>query len=117
VRPRLVQNRCFAVLGWDHEVREFCAANEIVYQGFSLLTANQEALVRPEMASIARRHARTTSQIVFRFALEVGMIALTGTSNAAHMRMDLDVFDFHLDAEEVEQIERFTGPIGGWDRA
>src|SRR5437763_1239977 len=33
VRPRLVQNRCYAVRGWDRRVREFCAANGIVYQG------------------------------------------------------------------------------------
>ena len=30
VRPRFVQNRCYANLGWDRQVREFCAANEII---------------------------------------------------------------------------------------
>ena len=43
IRPRFVQNRCYAVQGWDRRVREFCAANELVYQGFSLLTANRDA--------------------------------------------------------------------------
>src|SRR5438067_537278 len=38
--PAVVQNRCFARLGWDREVREFCRTHGIVYQGFSLLTAN-----------------------------------------------------------------------------
>ena len=37
VRPRFVQNRCYAVRGWDRPVREFCRANDVVYQGFSLL--------------------------------------------------------------------------------
>src|SRR5262249_3784079 len=59
VRPRFVQNRCYAVQGWDRRVREFCAANGMVYQGFSLLTANREALARPELTRIARRHGRT----------------------------------------------------------
>ena len=53
VRPRFVQNRCYAVRGWDRRVREFCAANGLVYQGFSLLTANREVLARPELARIA----------------------------------------------------------------
>ncbi|HEX2476193.1 MAG TPA: aldo/keto reductase, partial [Lacipirellulaceae bacterium] len=39
VPPRFVQNRCYASLKWDRAIREFCAANDIVYQGFSLLTA------------------------------------------------------------------------------
>ena len=42
--PAFVQNRCYARLGWDRVVRQFCRAHNIVYQGFSLLTANQEVL-------------------------------------------------------------------------
>ena len=76
--------------GLGSRVREFCAANGMVYQGFSLLTANREALARPELARIAKRHGRTVSQIVFRFALDVGMMPLTGTTDADHMRADLE---------------------------
>ena len=39
--PAFVQNRCFARFGWDRDVRSFCTDRTIVYQGFSLLTANQ----------------------------------------------------------------------------
>ena len=44
-----VQNRCFARLGWDREVRAFCNERKIVYQGFSLLTANPEVLQHPPL--------------------------------------------------------------------
>ena len=40
------------------------------------------------------------------FALEVGMIPLTGTSDAGHMRQDLECFDFELGAPDVAAIER-----------
>jgi diketogulonate reductase-like aldo/keto reductase len=105
VRPRFVQNRCFAADRWDRDVRRFCAANGLVYQGFSLLTANRAVLTHPETARIAARHGRTIAQVVFRFALDVDMLPLTGTSDPAHMRQDLDVFDFRLDVEEVARIE------------
>jgi diketogulonate reductase-like aldo/keto reductase len=108
VRPRFVQNRCYASRGWDRRVREFCTANGIVYQGFSLLTANRDALTHPEMACIAKRCGRSASQIVFRFALDAGMLPLTGTTNAGHMRADLEAFDFRLEKEEVERIERIA---------
>src|SRR5262249_9380388 len=96
VPPPFVHNRWYAAHGWDPGVREFCTTHGIVYQGFSLLTANCEALARPELALIARRHGRTVSQVVFRFALDVGMVPLTGTTDAGHMRADLEVFDFRL---------------------
>jgi len=108
VRPRFVQNRCYAALGWDREVRAFCTANGLTYQGFSLLTANRAVVASPELARIADRHGRTTAQVVFRFAFQVGMIALTGTTDAGHMRDDLAAFDFQLTTEEVEVIERLA---------
>ncbi len=106
IRPRFVQNRCYAALGWDRDVRAFCDANGLVYQGFSLLTANRAALALPELAQIARRHGRTVAQVVFRFAIDVGMLPLTGTTDASHMREDLDVFDLRLEPDDVEQIAR-----------
>ena len=109
VRPSLVQNRCYAARGWDRRVRQFCAAEGVVYQGFSLLTANPPVLAHPEVIRIAKRHGRTVNQIVFRFALDVGMVALTGTTDAKHMKEDLAVVDFCLDAAEVQQIERIAG--------
>jgi hypothetical protein len=38
------------------------------------------------------------------------MVALTGTADAAHMRADLEVFDFHLESEEIERIENLLTP-------
>jgi diketogulonate reductase-like aldo/keto reductase len=109
VRPRFVQNRCYASQGWDREVRDFCSANGITYQGFSLLTANRHELAQPEVTRIATRHKRTVAQVAFRFALDVGMIVLTGTTKPEHMRDDLGVFGFALDPAEVEVIEHISG--------
>lgn len=105
VKPRFVQNRCYAARGWDRAIRQFCAANDIMYQGFSLLTGNRDALARPELARIAKRYGRTVEQLVFRFALDVGMMILTGTTDAGHMRADLDVFGFALEPDEVALVE------------
>jgi diketogulonate reductase-like aldo/keto reductase len=105
VKPRLVQNRCYAVTGWDRSVRDYCRANGIAYQGFSLLTANREWLRHSELLRIARQNRRTVSQIVFGFALELGMIPLTGTTSGEHMHQDLAALDFRLLPDEVERIE------------
>jgi diketogulonate reductase-like aldo/keto reductase len=109
VRPRFVQNRCYAARGWDRPVREFCRANGVVYQGFSLLTANRQVLAATDLAQIAARHGRTIPQIVFRFAIEGGMIPLTGTTDTEHMQADLEVFDFRLEPAEVAWIDALGG--------
>jgi len=104
--PAFVQNRCYARTGWDRDVRAFAAERGIVYQGFSLLTANTRELTRPAVAAAAARTGRSPAEIVFRFALALGMLPLTGTSSAEHMQQDLDVTSFELLPAEVAAIER-----------
>jgi diketogulonate reductase-like aldo/keto reductase len=107
--PAFVQNRCYARFGWDRAVRQFCHEHKIVYQGFSLLTANQEVLHHPLIASLAASANATPAQVVFRFARSVGILPLTGTSNAWHMKEDLASVDVTLSPEAVRAIEALSG--------
>ena len=109
IGPSFVQNRCYAERGWDRHVREFCTRNGMIYQGFSLLTANPEAIAHPEVGRIADRYGKTRNQVIFRFAVDVGMLPLTGTKSAVHMCQDLDVFSFRLEPKEVERIDHIAG--------
>lgn len=105
IKPSFVQNRCYASTGWDRDIRAFCKTKGIVYQGFSLLTANVRELRGARFQEIVQRTGRTPAQVVFRFALEVGMLPLTGTTDAAHMREDLAALEFTLSPEDVARIE------------
>jgi diketogulonate reductase-like aldo/keto reductase len=104
-KPMVVQKRCFAALAWDKQIREICQAHDIIYQGFSLLTANREVLVDPQVQKIARRLGATSAQIIFRFAMQIGMLPLTGTTSQQHMREDLEAERLELSTEELELIE------------
>ena len=107
--PAFVQNRCYAQLGWDRDVREFCRRHGTVYQGFSLLTANMELLHHPVLLETAARMGATAAQVVFAFARAIGILPLTGTSNFDHMRQDLESAKFELSAREITQIEGLVG--------
>ncbi len=109
VKPHFVQNRCFAASGWNRAVRSFCNTNGFVYQGFSLLTANRNVLASQQLATLAQLHRYSPAQLIFRFAIDVGMIPLTGTTDAQHMQQDLGIFDIQLHAEEIEAIECIAG--------
>lgn len=104
-KPMVVQNRCFAVLGWDKKVREICQAHGIIYQGFSLLTANREVLADAEVQKIARRLGAGSAQVIFCFAAQIGMLPLTGTTSRQHMKEDLQAEQLSLSSEEIQRIE------------
>jgi diketogulonate reductase-like aldo/keto reductase len=104
IKPAIVQNRCYAVTGWDHEVREICQTRGIVYQGFSLLTANLDVLGAAPMRTIAERVNAGVAQVVFRFAQQIGMLPLTGTTDERHMKEDLACDRFTLTPAELRIV-------------
>src|SRR5690349_24895398 len=77
IRPVFVQNRCLARSSWDAEVRALCQTQNVIYQAFSLLSGNRQVLLQPRVTEIARHHNKTVPQIVFRFAIQLGMLPLT----------------------------------------
>ena len=95
-------------------MRAFCHNHKIVYQGFSLLTANQEVLHHPliaslTIASLTASANATPAQVVFRFAHSLGILPLTGTTNPEHMKQDLTSRDIELPPEAVQAIEALAG--------
>ncbi len=108
VKPMVVQNRCFANLGWDREVRDFCRIKQIVYEGFSLLTANPFVMQNSDVQSIAGKLERTPEQVIFRFSMQAGITPLTGTTSEQHMKEDLHTVDFELKDDDVQLIEAIT---------
>lgn len=106
VNPVFVQNRCFAKLGWDKDVRAFCEENGIIYQGFSLLTANP--FVLPAVQHIADKANKTPAQVLFKFSMQLGILPLTGTSSRIHMKEDL-ALDFSLNEEDIQFMENIAG--------
>ncbi|MDD5322174.1 MAG: aldo/keto reductase [Methylococcales bacterium] len=108
VKPAFVQNRCYARTRWDAGIRALCDANDMIYQGFSLLTANSVELNRPEIHAISKRLGCSIAQIVFRFALQIGMIPLTGTTSKSHMQEDLASYEIELTEAEIDMIENIA---------
>ncbi|KAK3264781.1 hypothetical protein CYMTET_26505 [Cymbomonas tetramitiformis] len=106
VRPSFVQNRCYAATGWDKSIRDLCRAHGIVYQGFSLLTANRHVLRHNSVMQAARGLDMTAEQLIFRFAVQVGMIPLTGTTSERHMKEDLRAVNgVELSSDLIQMLE------------
>lgn len=104
VKPRYLQNRCYPSIGWDRATRSVCRRLGVTYQGFNLI---RDALIwkAPQIAAIAARQEATPAQVIYRWALHVGMLPLTGTSDAAHMAEALASTALELTPAEVAAIE------------
>jgi diketogulonate reductase-like aldo/keto reductase len=105
IKPRFAQIRCYAKNGWGIEIRKYCLEKNIIYQGFSLLTANTQHLNSSLIKNMAEKYKSTPAQIIFAFARQVGMLPLTGTKDPIHMKHDLESLDLNLENSDLRVIE------------
>ena len=115
--PAFVQNRCFAVARLGSRRAGLLRAAPDRLPG--LLAAHRQPGRAASPAGDRHRRPRsqaTPAQVVFRFALAVGMLPLTGTSSPEHMKQDLAARALALSADEVRAIESLAG-LGDGTRA
>lgn len=104
IKPSILQNRFYAQNDYDKILRSFCIQENIYYQSFWTLTANQNLLKTAILSNLALKKNISVEQIFFRYLTELNIIPLIGTCSERHMKKDLAIFDIHLTTDEMEQI-------------
>ena len=65
----------------------------------------QESFENPTIAAIAQAHGKTPAQVVLRWHVQDGYIAIPGSSNPDHIAENYDIFDFELTPDEMAAIQ------------
>ena len=92
------------------ELREMHARHGIATEAWSPLGRGQGLLERPEVTAIAAAHGRTPAQVVLRWHLQLGVVAIPKSVRAERIRENLDVFGFELTADEMAVLSSLEGP-------
>lgn len=61
------------------------------------------------VARIAQKHGRSAAQILLRWHVQHGLVAIPKSQDPERMRQNLDVFDFALDAEDLAALALLDG--------
>jgi 2,5-diketo-D-gluconate reductase A len=56
------------------------------------------------LAAIGKKHGKTPGQIVLRWHVQEGLVAIPKSANPLRMKENLDVFDFALDHDDLSAI-------------
>lgn len=91
------------------EARAYHAQQGIVTESWSPLGGGgADELRAPLISELAARYGRTPAQIVLRWHIELGLVAIPKSATPERIRQNIDIFDFSLSAEDVAAISALS---------
>jgi 2,5-diketo-D-gluconate reductase A len=101
----------------QHEQRADDARRGIVTQSWSPLARAGAVVDEPILATIGSRYGKTPVQVILRWHVQLGLVALPKSGNVDRLRQNLEVFDFELTDDDLAKIATLdTGrPAGTLD--
>jgi len=98
------------------EHRAYHEAHGIVTVSWGPLAPRTDLLEHPTLAALAGKYGKTRAQIVLRWHVELGSVAIPKSANLDRIAQNIDLFDFALTGDEVAAITAIdTGVDPGVD--
>ncbi|ASI34408.1 MULTISPECIES: aldo/keto reductase [unclassified Exiguobacterium] len=89
----------------QEEIRTFCKEHDILVEAWSPLMKGRDALTEPVITDIATTKDKTPAQVILRWHIQHGIIAIPKSVTPSRIRENLAVFDFELSAPEMQQLD------------
>lgn len=89
----------------NRELVEACRTLGIAVEAHSPLGHNRAPLSDPGISRIAQEHGRSTAQVILRWHLQRGVIAIPKSTNPGRMRENLDSLTFELSEQDMATID------------
>lgn len=117
IKPVNNQVECSPSLN-QKKLIEFCKQHDITVTAYSPLTrphyyANDHLLPKPALLDervkkIGEKYKKSPGQVVLRYIIQLGAIPIPKSSNEGRIKENIDVFDFELDAEEMDVMNSYN---------
>ena len=104
IKPQILQIECHP-FAQRLETRELAAKYDIQVEcWYPLGHADDRLLNNDVLSAIARAHGKSVVQIILRWHMQEGLVAVPGSTNPAHIQENIAIFDFELTDDEMAQI-------------
>ncbi|XP_051866768.1 aldo-keto reductase family 1 member A1-B isoform X1 [Pristis pectinata] len=112
IKPAVLQVECHPYLA-QNELIEHCQKHGLIVTAYSPLGSSQrmwkapderELLEDADIKSIANKHGKSPAQVLLRWQVQRGVVAIPKSVNAERITQNLQVFDFILTEDEMKKI-------------
>lgn len=116
VRPMVDQIETHLLLQ-QWKMHEFLEKESIVHESYSPLGNGQQHLMsNPVLTEIGEKYGKSPIQIILRYLVQNDVVTIPRSTNPAHIKSNIDIFDFELDSDDLKRLRVLDErkPIDGW---
>ncbi len=93
---------------YQKELLAFCKEHDILVTAYSPL-GRGGLTDDAALAAIGEAHGKSAGQVALRWLHQHGIVAIPKASSEAHLKENMDIFDFSLTDEEMARIDALPG--------
>ena len=106
VKPTVLQTEAHPYYP-QTEMKKFLSKYDIKIQAWYPLGHGDKSLINEEVFSkLAKKYGKSNVQIILRWHIQAGNIVIPGATNPEHIKANIDIFDFELTDEEMQEIAK-----------
>ena len=95
----------FNPLFQQKEIRKLMAETDTKLEAwYPLGHGDKSLLANPVIVKLSEKYGKNAGQVILRFEVQEGVITLPKSTNPERIRTNLDVFDFTLTDEEMDEM-------------
>lgn len=125
IKPAVNQIECHPYLN-ENDLIKFCQTNKVQVTAYSPLGSTPVAnvghstnigpcsprlLEDPIISELAKKHNKSNAQILIRFHIEKKLVVIPKSTNEERIKSNLNVFDFKLDEDDLDRLEKLNRPF------
>ena len=108
IKPQVIQVEAHPYYTQE-DLRKTLEENDIKLMSWYPLGHGDKSLIEePVFSKIAEKYNKTSAQIILKWHLQMGFIAIPGTTNEEHIKQNIDIYNFELTEGDMADISKIN---------
>ena len=106
INPSVLQVECHPYYQQNDLKKRIAPFNTVIESWYPLGHGDAALIEEPVFTKLAEKYGKTNAQIILRWHIQEGIIVFPKSSNPVHIKENIDIFDFELTEEEMNEIRQ-----------
>ena len=106
INPSLLQVECHPYYQQNDLKKRIAPYNTVIESWYPLGHGDAVLIEEPVFTKLSEKYGKSNAQIILRWHIQEGIIVFPKSSNPVHIKENIDIFDFELTEEEMNEIRQ-----------